>query len=82
MVISGVPDNPVAVPVRLPTNPPVDVVTPVTSRLSSILTFFVVVIPVLLSNVAHVPPAPTEDPPPPPPLPKAVLAIPTHLDPL
>ena len=33
MVISGVPDNPVAVPVRLPTNPPVDVVTPVTSKL-------------------------------------------------
>ena len=49
MVISGVPDNPVAVPVTLPTNPPVDVVTPVTSKSFSILTFFVVLTPVLVS---------------------------------
>ena len=72
MVISGVPDNPVAVPVTLPTNPPVEVVTPVTSRSLSILTFFVVVIPVLLSNVAHVPPAPVTPPP--------LLATVFHLD--
>ena len=49
MVIFGEPDNPVAVPVTLPTNPPVDVVTPVTSKSFSILTFFVVLTPVLVS---------------------------------
>ena len=43
----------------MPTNPPVEVVTPVTSRSLLIFTFFVVVIPVFLSYVAHVPPAPT-----------------------
>ena len=52
-VISGVPVNPPAVPealpVTLPTNPPVDVVTPVTSKSFSILTFFVVLTPVLVS---------------------------------
>ena len=49
IVIFGEPDNPVAVPVTLPTNPPVDVVTPVTSKSFSILTFFVVLTPVLVS---------------------------------
>ena len=49
IVIFGEPDNPVAVPVTLPTNPPVYVVTPVTSKSFSILTFFVVLTPVLVS---------------------------------
>ena len=39
------PEEPLALPVRLPTKPPVDVVTPVTSKLFCILTFFVVVTP-------------------------------------
>jgi len=45
-IIFGVPVNPVALPVTLPTKPPVDVVTPVTSKLFCIFTFFVVVTPV------------------------------------
>ena len=56
--ISGVPVNPWALvatvavaefPVKAPTKPPVDVVTPVTSKLFDILTFFEVVTPVLVS---------------------------------
>ena len=45
---------------RLPEKPPVEVVTPVTSKSFWILTFFVVVIPVLESYVVHVPAAPAE----------------------
>ena len=82
----ALPDTvPVTLPSKLPSKPPVDVVTPVTSKSFCIFTFFVVVIPVTPSKLLQVPPAPA-DPPPPEiltsivvPLTKNVFPVPTKL---